>query len=162
MVLITGGSGVSLLGSVLMPLLEHDPLELWLLHSPWGRERDKDSDNIGLQFAKYYKALAGFKVECIVSLLKEHFVLTVQSRLARTPEEVWVGYTYVSEAGAFRRALAPLAAGDYKSSEPNTYELKVFCDNPRLVTAEVQVRPNREDIPPYPEKPDTPSFPFKG
>jgi len=162
MLLITGGSGVSLLGSVLMPLLEHDPLELWLLHSPWGREKDKDSDNIDLQFAKYYKALAGFKVDCFAGLLKDSFVLTVQSRLARTPEEVWVGYTYVSGAGAFRRAFGPLIPSECKSSEPNTYELKVFCDNPRLVNAEVQIRPNSEDIPPYPEKPDTPSFPFKG
>jgi hypothetical protein len=77
-------------------------------------------------------------------------------------EEVWLGYVYVSEAGAVRRAFGPLTTSECKSSEPNTYELKVFCDNPRLVTAEVQIRPSRDDIPPYPEKPDTPSFPFKG
>jgi hypothetical protein len=162
LLLVTGGSGVSLLGSVVMPLLEHDPLEIWLLHSPWGRERDQDSDNIALQFTKYYRALAGLKIECVKSMLKDHFVLTVQSRLACTPEEVWVGYVYVSEAGGFRRPFGPLTASDCKGVEPNTYELKVFCDNPKLVDAQVQIRANRKGIPPYPEDPETPSFPLMG
>ena len=159
--LVTGGSAISLLGSIMLPLLEHDPLEIWLKHCPWGLEKNKDSDNIDAQFTGFYRALAGLKMDCIFGILKDSFTLTVESRLAREPEEVWLGYTYVSEAGAFRRAFGPLTASECAAGKANVYELKVFSDAPKLVQAEVQIRPKDESIPYYPAKPEKPK-PFTG
>ena len=158
--LVTGGSAVSLLGAVIVPMLEHDPLEIWLKKCPWGLEKNKDSEDLDLQLTTFYRALAGLKIDCVFDVLGNFFSLMVDSRMAKEPEEVWVGYMYISDAGAARRAIAPLTANECVSGKPHSYELKVFAASPKFVQAEVQIRPKDEAIPCYPPKPERPS-PFR-
>ena len=151
--LVAGGSTASLLGSLIMPLIEHDPLELWLLGSPWGQKKTQDSDKLDLQLARFYPALAGLEVECVFGMPDSFFSLTIRCRLTQDPDEVWLGYSYVSEAGAFRRAFSPLTANERVPGQPGTFALKVFASSPKLVTVEVQFRPRDPEMPSYPERP---------
>jgi hypothetical protein len=96
------------------------------------------------------------KIDCVFDLLGNFFSLAVDSRMAKEPEEVWLGYMYMSDAGATRRALAPLTANECVPGKPHSYELKVFAATPKFVQAEVQIRPKEEAIPCYPRVPERP------
>lgn len=150
--LVAGGTITDLGAKLYLAKVEKDPLENWMKSTPWARSSKYRSDNFDELVRSFYKALVGLRVNIRTGLTG--FDVTVESRVVQSPEQIFLGVEWVSDAGRFKNPIAPMNASE--QAGPNQFKHQEFTSTVKELTAQVRLLLDGEW---YPDEPVTFRYP---